>query len=81
LAGIIAFHVIILFVAVAIASPLVPSGRVANALAYLHKSIGITTPPLQQVRTVALVWIGCLVVIVDGCLFLLLAVTRLSHPG
>jgi hypothetical protein len=81
LAGIIAFHVIILFVAVAIASPLVPSGRVANALVYLHKSIGITTPPLQQVRTVALVWIGSLVVIVDGCLLVLLAVTRLSHPG
>jgi len=81
LAAIIAFHVAILFVGLAIASPLVSSGHVANALAYLHKSIGITTPPLEQARTVALVWIGSVIVIVDGCLFVLFAVTRLSHPG
>jgi len=81
LAGIIAFHVVILFAGLLVASPAVTSERVANALGYLHKSIGITTPRLQQARIVALVWLGSLVAIVDGCLFLLLAITRFSNPS
>jgi hypothetical protein len=79
--GIIVFHILMLTLGGSVASRLVPSRRVSNSLDYLHKSIGITTPAEQQVRMVALIWIGSLVVIVDGCVFLLLVITKLSHAG
>jgi hypothetical protein len=47
-------------------------------LGYLHKTIGITTPSPEQVRLVALIWIGSAIIIVDGCLFLLLFITNFS---
>ena len=50
-------------------------------LSYLHKVIGITTPSLEQVRMVALIWIVSTVVIVDGCIFLLLFIAKLSHSA
>jgi hypothetical protein len=50
-------------------------------LGYLHKTIGITTPSLKQVRTVALIWIGSTIIIVDGFLFLLVFITSLSNSG
>lgn len=54
---------------------------VSNMLGYLHKTIGITTPSLKQVRTVALIWIGSTIIIVDGFLFLLVFITSLSNSG
>ena len=79
--GIVGFHVMMFALGLSIASRLVPLQRVSSALGYLHNSIGITTPAERQVRMVALIWIGSLVVIVDGCLLLLLFVTKFSHAG
>jgi predicted 2-oxoglutarate/Fe(II)-dependent dioxygenase YbiX len=76
--GIIAFHVLMLALGIVIATRLVSLQAVGNLLGYLHKSIGITTPATEQVRTVALIWIGSVIVMVDGCLFLLLFITRMS---
>ena len=79
--SIVAFHVLMLLLGLGIVSRVVPSERVSNMLGYLHKAIGITTPFPEQVRTVALIWIGSTVIIVDGCLFLLVFITSLSNSG
>ena len=79
MASIIVFHVLMLLLGLAIVSRFLPSERVSNMLGYLHKAIGITTPFPEQVRTVALIWIGSTIILVDGCLFLLVFITSLSN--
>jgi hypothetical protein len=59
----------------------VPPQLVSSLLGYLHNTIGITTPAPEQVRMIALIWIGSVIIIVDGCLFLLVLITRLSNTG
>ncbi len=77
--GIVVFHVLMLLLGLLIVSRVVAVERVSNALGYLHKTIGITTPSREQVRMVALIWIGSVIIIVDGCLFLLVFIARLSN--
>lgn len=79
--GIIGFHIVMLVLGVTVASQVIPLHRVGNVLGYLHKSIGITTPPMEQARMVALIWIGSIIIIVDACLLLLVSTARLSRPG
>jgi len=69
--GIVAFHFVMLLLGAGIATGVISAAGVSNVLGYLHTTIGITTPPSPQVRTIALIWIGSTVVIVDGCLLLL----------
>jgi hypothetical protein len=75
------FHVLMLLAGLGIVSRVVSTQLVSDMLGYLHKTIGITTPSPAQVRMVALIWIGSVIVIVDGCLLLLLLITKLSNPG
>ncbi len=79
--GLIVFHVVMLLLGAGIIGRVVPVQLVSNALGYVHKSIGITTPPPELTRIIALVWLGSTVVIVDGCLALLLFIASLSKPG
>jgi hypothetical protein len=79
--AIVVFHVVMLLLGLGIGSRVVSTELVSNMLGYLHKTIGITTPSLKQVRTVALIWIGSTIIIVDGFLFLLVFITKLSTPG
>ena len=76
--AIVVFHVVMLLLGLGIGSRVVSTELVSNMLGYLHKTIGITTPSLKQVRTVALIWIGSTIIIVDGFLFLLVIITKLS---
>jgi hypothetical protein len=76
--GLIIFHILMLAIGLGVASRIIPPPLVVTVLGYLHKSIGISTPTSVQVRMVALIWIGCLVVIVDGFLFVLLFITHMS---
>ncbi len=78
---IVVFHILMLLLGLGVGSEIVPAQRVSTALGYLHNSIGITTPAERQVRMVALIWIGSIVFIVDGCLLLLLFITKLVHAG
>jgi len=78
---IIAFHVLMMLLALGIATQLIPVRLVGNFLGYVHNTIGITTPSQEKVKTIALIWIGTTVVIVDGCIFLLVSITRLSNSG
>jgi len=79
--GIVVFHVLMLLLGLGIASRVVPTQLVTTMLGYLHKTIGITTPSPEQVRMIALIWIGSTVIIVDGCLFLLVFIASLSNTG
>jgi hypothetical protein len=76
---IVIFHVLMLLVGLGIVSRVVPTQLVNDMLGYLHKTIGITTPSPTQVRMVGLIWIGSVIVIVDGCLLLLLLITNFSN--
>jgi len=81
MAGIILFHVLMLLLGLGIATRIVPAKRVGSVLGYIHNTIGITTPSRPQLRAIALVWIGSVIVIVDGCLALLVLITKLSNTG
>ncbi len=81
MAAIVVFHALMLLFGLGIVSRVVPLQLVSNMLGYLHNTIGITTPSMEQVRMVALIWIGSVIVIVDGCLFLLVLITKLSNTG
>jgi hypothetical protein len=76
--GILTFHVVLALLAAAIATKVVRPEQVGTTLGYLHNAIGITTPSADKVRTVALIWIGCAIIVVDGCLFLLVFITSIS---
>ncbi len=78
---IIGFHALMLLLGLGIATRVVPAQLVRSLLGYVHTTIGITTPSLPQERMIALIWLGSVVVIVDGCLFLLLLITKLSTTG
>ena len=78
--AIVAFHIVMLALGVAVGARVVSPQLVSGLVGYLHKSIGITVPVIEQVRTVALIWIASVVVIVDGSLFLLLFISRVSRP-
>lgn len=73
------FHVLMIVLAGGIISRHVPLETVGNVLGYVHKTIGITMPPSQQIRMIALVWIGSMLVIVDGCLLLLVFIASSSN--
>ncbi|MGB6384533.1 MAG: hypothetical protein WBD25_21475 [Terriglobales bacterium] len=77
--GIIMFHVLMLLLGLSILTRFVPASRVSNMLGYLHKAIGITTPSANHVQMVALIWIGSIIIIADGCLFMLFFIANLSH--
>jgi hypothetical protein len=74
-----AFHVLMLLLGLAVGTRVVPVERVSDMLGYLHNAIGISTPPRDQVRTISLIWIGTTIIIVDGCIFLLVFITRLVN--
>ena len=72
-----AFHVLMLLLGLAVGTRVVPVERVSDMLGYLHNAIGVSMPPLGQVRTIALIWIGATIIIVDGCIFLLFFITKM----
>ena len=79
--GIVAFHVLMLLLGLGIVSRMVPVKFLSGMLGYLHSTIGITPPPLEQVCTIVLIWIASTIVIVDGCLALLVFITKLLSQG
>lgn len=75
--GIVVFNVVMLAIAAAVGSGLVPANLNRAALDWMHNTIGITAPPEHRERMVALVWIGSTIVIVDGVLLMLVFFTSL----
>jgi hypothetical protein len=73
--GIIIFNVLMVALAAAVAVRLVPPSRIATTLEWLHAIIGITPPAPDKAWIFALVWIGSMIVIVDGLLLMLVFLT------
>jgi len=73
--GIVIFNVLMIALAAAVGSALVPTSRISSMLEWLHAIIGITPPAPEKSKLFALVWIGSMIAIVDGLLFLLVFLT------
>lgn len=76
--GVFAFNVLMVLLGLSVASSLVPAKLLSDILGYLHTTIGITTPAPGKVRMIVLIWIGSLILIVDGLLLLLVFLTSMS---
>jgi hypothetical protein len=81
MAVIIAFHVLMFLAGLGVIFRAIPVKILSGMLGYVHSTIGITPPPLEQVRTIVLIWLGSTIVIVDGCLALLVFVARLLNQA
>ena len=77
--GVIAFNIVMVLLGIAVASQVVPEKMLSNMLGYLHTTIGITTPPPERVRIVVLIWLGSMLILVDGLLFLLVFLMSEIH--
>jgi hypothetical protein len=75
MASVVIFNVLMIALAAAVGTGLVPASRISSILEWLHAIIGITPPALEKSRLFALVWIGSMIVIVDGLLSLLVFLT------
>jgi hypothetical protein len=75
--GVIVFNVVLLILCGVVGSSLVPAHLIGAVLDWLHNTIGITLPPAEKQRTVAIIWIGSTIVIVDAVLFMLVFFTTL----
>ncbi len=73
--GVIFFNVLMLALCAAVGSGLVPLNPIRSMLDWLHNSVGITLPPEEKMRMVALFWLASILVIVDGVLFMLVFFT------
>jgi hypothetical protein len=73
--GIVIFNILMIALAVAVGSGLVPANRIGSLLEWLHSIIGITPPAPENARLFALVWMASMIVIVDGLLLLLVFLT------
>jgi hypothetical protein len=75
--GVIVLNVVMLALTAAVGSRLVPVKPIRAALDWTHNTVGITSPPEEKVRLVALLWLASIIVIVDGVLFMLVFFTSL----
>ena len=73
--GIVIFNVLMIAIAAAVGTGLVPASRISSMLEWLHAIIGITPPAPEKSRLFPLVWIGSMIVIIDGLLSLLVFLT------
>ncbi len=75
--GVAVFNVVMFGLCAVVGSGIVPANPMRLALDWMHNTIGITSPPEEKVRMVALLWLGSIIVIVDGVLFMLVFFTSL----
>lgn len=73
--GIVFFNVAMLILCAMVGTRLLPANLISALLEGLHNTIGITLPPPQKVRMVALIWMALTIVVVDGALFMLVFLT------
>jgi hypothetical protein len=78
---ILALNVVVILLALLIASGFLPAKVFSGAVTVLHKTIGITLPSPDKERTVALIWIASVIIIGDGILFLLVFLTGAVVQG
>jgi hypothetical protein len=59
------FNAVMLLVGAGVVAKVVPVGFVTGLVTGLHYTIGISTPTQDQVRRAVIIWIVCVVIIVD----------------
>ena len=73
--GIVLFNAAMLLLCAMVGTRILSARLISAGLDWLHNTIGITAPPAEKVRMVALIWIGSTLVMVDGTLFMLVFFT------
>ena len=79
--GILTANVVLVVLAIVIASGILPAKTFSGAVTVLHKTIGITLPSPEKERTVAVIWIASMLLIGDGMLLLLFLLTGTTTRG
>jgi hypothetical protein len=79
--GIVAINVVLVVLAIVIATGILPAKAFSGAVTVLHKTIGITLPSAEKERTVAVIWIASMLLIGDGMLLLLVDLTGSLTKG
>jgi hypothetical protein len=79
--GIVTANVLLVALAIGIATGILPAQVFSGAVTVLHKTIGITLPSPEKERTVAVIWIGSMLLIGDGMLVLLFLLTGTVTKG
>ena len=79
--GILTANVVLMVLAIGIATGILPAKTFSGAVTVLHKTIGITLPSSEKERTVAVIWIASMLLIGDGMLLLLFLLTGTITKG
>ena len=79
--GILTANVVLMVLAIGIATGILPAKTFSGAVTVLHKTIGITLPSPEKERTVAVIWIASMLLIGDGMLLLLFLLTGTTTRG
>ena len=79
--GILTANVVLMVLAIGIATGILPAKTFSGAVTVLHKTIGITLPSPEKERTVAVIWIASMLLIGDGMLLLLFLLTGNTTKG
>jgi hypothetical protein len=74
--SIVLFNIVMVALGAATGSGIMPTSLIGAVLDWTHNTVGITSPPPEKARMVALIWIGSTIVIVDGTLLMLVFFTR-----
>jgi len=65
------FNVIMVLVGAGVATRILPPRVYTGLIEALHGTVGITTPTQEKMWMIALVWIGSVIILVDGLIFLM----------
>ena len=79
--GILTANVVLMVLAIGIATGILPAKTFSGAVTVLHKTIGITLPSPEKERAVAVIWIASMLLIGDGMLLLLFLLTGTITRG
>ena len=79
--GILTANVVLMVLAIGIATGILPAKTFSGAVTVLHKTIGITLPSPEKEQTVAVIWIASMLLIGDGMLLLLFLLTGTITKG
>jgi hypothetical protein len=79
--GILTANVVLIVLAIVIATGILSAKAFSGAVTVLHKTIGFTLPSPEKERTVAVIWIASMILIGDGMLLLLFLLTGTMTKG
>ena len=79
--GILIANVVLVVLAIVIATGILPAKMFSGAVSVLHKTIGISLPSADKEQAVAVIWIASMLLIGDSMLLLLFLLTGPMTKG